>query len=91
MSRILMEIDSPLARELAEYEILREDLNMSLATFTLWFEKYAPDRHNLPPEQKLIGQSLFRDATVMFIGCFDKKAPASIAPEVVYNKSDGSL
>ena len=73
---ILKEIKTPFARELAEYELLMKDIEAAHDALGLWFEKYA-SRKNLSPEQILIGQSLFRDFIVMFVGCFDKR-PRSI-------------
>ena len=37
---IFKEITAPLARELAEYALLRLDLKSALNGLTLWFEKY---------------------------------------------------
>ena len=78
---------TPLARELAEYQLLMKDLEAAHAALKLWFEKYA-SRKDLTPEQILIGQSLFRDSIVMFVGCFDKTAPLRLVASDIYKTTN---
>jgi hypothetical protein len=87
----LKELTTPLARELAEYILLQEDLRACLATTTLWFAKYAGRKDELSDEERLMGLSLFRDSIVMFVGCFDKSAPLSLRAEDVYEVENGGL
>jgi hypothetical protein len=79
---ILKKLDTPLAKELAENYILRDDMRTSIATLTLWTEKFA----EIPTgtESGLIGQSLFRDAIIQFVGCFDKTSPFPLSAKAIY-------
>lgn len=80
---VLKEIKSPLATELAEYQVLIKDLVAAYAALDLWFNKYASLRGGTA-EDTLISQALFRDSIVMFVGCFDKTAPLSLPVSDIY-------
>jgi hypothetical protein len=88
---ILKEISTPLAKELAEFALLQNDLKASHDAFALWFTKYAGRHHQLTAEEVLISQSLFRDSLVMLTGCFDKTAPLSLSASDVYGSTKGGL
>jgi hypothetical protein len=78
----LKRLDTPEAKELAEYYLLQHDMHTSIAAMRLWHEKYAEkDRQT---EEGLIGQSLFRDAIVQIAGCFDPTAKIRLSAEKIY-------
>jgi len=84
----LKALSFPLAVELAEATLLRQDMRASLSAMKLWCEKYSKlEKPTL--EEMTIRQSLFRDAIVQFIGCFDKTAPFSLSKDEVYKGTDG--
>ena len=83
----LKAIDTALAKEYAESLILQHDMRTSLAAMNLWKEKFASQE---APEESLLAQSLFRDAIVQFVGCFDKTAQFPLLAEEVYkDNADG--
>ncbi|QWG20611.1 hypothetical protein KMZ68_12650 [Bradyrhizobium sediminis] len=77
----LKTLDTALAREYAENLILQQDMQTSLETMKLWHEKYASTTET---EARIIGKSLFRDAIVQFVGCFDKTAQYPLSAEAIY-------
>src|SRR5438552_15692125 len=92
MAEVLKEIQSPLATELAEYILMRQDLQLASNTIKIWFTKYGDlDAITAAQDDLLIGQSLFRDAVVMVISCFDKSAPLRLFPEEIYGSFDGGM
>ena len=92
MAEVLKEIQSPLATELAEYILMRQDLQLASNTIKIWFTKYGDlDAITAAQDDLLIGQSLFRDAVVMVISCFDKSAPLRLFPAAfAVNTSSGT-
>jgi hypothetical protein len=78
-----------LAKELAENYVLQHDMHTSLATIKLWFEKYAEKSRQT--EEGIIGQSLFRDAIIQFVGCFDKTAPFPLSPDKIYGHDPSGI
>jgi hypothetical protein len=68
----IRELNSPLARELAELELLLYDIESAFHQITLWRGQFAP-RGSMPREEKALSLALFRDAIVQFVGCFDKR------------------
>lgn len=77
----LKALDTALTKEYAENLILQQDMHTSLETMKLWHEKYASATD---PEARIIGKSLFRDAIVQFVGCFDKTAQYPLSAEAIY-------
>jgi hypothetical protein len=75
--------------ELAEYMLLLLDLQSSMAAIKIWHEKYADDPKS--QENQIVSTSLFRDAIVQFVGCFDKSAKFRLKPEEIYRDDDGAL
>jgi hypothetical protein len=83
---ILRKLNTPLAHEVAEHVLLQEDMKSSLDAMRLWSEKYA---ERLPgTEEGIIGKSLFRDAIIQFVGCFDKSAKYPLSPDDVYGPTN---
>jgi len=89
--RELRELTSPLARELAEYTILRNDLHDSFQMMKLWFEKYAGQQDNQTAEERLIALSLFRESIILFVGCFDESARTHLSASDIYKDEDGGM
>jgi hypothetical protein len=84
----IRELNSPLARELAELELLLYDIESAFHQIMLWRGQFAP-RLSMPREQKALSLALFRDAIVQFIGCFDKKAEFHLRKEDIYGEPGG--
>src|SRR4051812_44117392 len=83
-------LNIPEAVELAEAALVRHDLRSSFLALKLWAEKFHPIQ-NTSPEEKTIGLSLFRDAIVTFVACFDANHRFQIPINEVYRKVDGGL
>ena len=85
-------MQTPLAKELAEYWLLENDLFSAHDTLAIWFDKYSiREVSELTKEEKLISQSLFRDAIIMFVGCFDNSAPLKLSPEDIYGSIENGV
>ena len=84
----LKALDTPLANEYAENLILQQDMRTSLEAMKLWHEKYASTTEL---ESRVIGKSLFRDAIVQFIGCFDKTAQYPLSAEAIYGHDPNGM
>lgn len=84
----LKALDTALAKEYAENLILQQDMRTSLEVMKLWHEKYASATE---PEARVIGKSLFRDAIVQFVGCFDKTAQYPLSVEAIYGHDPNGL
>ncbi len=80
--RPLRQVDTPLAKELAEYILIQKDLQGAIAAMTLWHESYAEQPVDTP--QRLIGTSLFRDSIVQFVACFDPSSSHPLSAEEIY-------
>jgi hypothetical protein len=89
MDNVLKRLDTPLAKELAESYILQHDMKTSIRILQIWQEKFAEKATG--SEERLIGQSLFRDAIVQFVGCFDKTASFPLSAEAIYGHDPNGL
>jgi hypothetical protein len=78
----LKRLDTPLAKKLAETLVLQRDMQRSLDAIELWHAKYAEKEPGT--EDAIIGQSLFRDAIILFVGCFDKSAEFPLSANDIY-------
>jgi hypothetical protein len=86
-SPILREIDSPLAKELGEIQLITQDIETAFRAIDLWRKKYAP-KTAMTPKERTVCLALFRDAVVQFVGCFDKNSKYSLRKESVYTTDD---
>jgi hypothetical protein len=68
---MVKEFDSPTTTALAEMILLRADLQITQATMTLLIEKYSGD-YAEGTDNYIIASSLYRDAIVRFMSCFEK-------------------
>ena len=84
----LKALETALAKEYAENLILQQDMRSSLETMKLWHEKYASTTE---PEARIVGKSLFRDAIVQFVGCFDKTAQFPLSAEAIYGNDPNGM
>lgn len=89
MEAPLRQLDTLQAQELAELYIFQHDMHMAIITLELWHEKYA--EKNSRTEEGLIGQSLFRDAIIQFVGCFDKSARFALSANDIYGRYPNGL
>jgi hypothetical protein len=78
----------PVARELAEMELINNDLNLSLSSLTIWVERYQPAGQKDEKERAIDG-SLFRDGITQFVGCFDRNNAYPLVVETVYPNVGG--
>jgi hypothetical protein len=84
----LKALETALAKEYAENLILQQDMQNSLETMRLWHDKYVSATE---PEARIIAKSLFRDAIIQFVGCFDKTAQFPLSAEAVYGKDANGM
>ena len=81
---ILRRLDTPEAREYAEWCLLELDLQRCLKVAELWKDMdKTSDRE--------VAVSLFRDAVVSFVACFDKNNTVGLDPETVYGPYEGGM
>jgi hypothetical protein len=85
----MRELNTPVAKEYAEFLLLQADMRSALAAIRLWHEKYTGDDQS--PEEATIGLSLVREAIIQFISCFDKKAKYRLVAEDIYAEMEGAL
>lgn len=84
----LRAIDLPIAAELAETLLIQSDLRNCFASLEIWAKTFAPTQAQ-NEETKVILGSLFRDAIVQFVGCFEKtRHPLKV--DEIYAKVEGS-
>lgn len=86
----LKRLNTATANELAELILLQHDIGSCLNAMKLWSERFA-NRDSMSQEEQTIAQSLFRDAIVQFIGCFDRTAKYRLFPDDVYQDIDGGI
>jgi hypothetical protein len=83
------ELDSPLARELGELNLICMDMETTFLAIDLWRVKYVPMK-DMTSTERTVALALFRDAVVQFVGCFDRTAEFSLQKEDIY-KTDREL
>lgn len=86
---LLRDTGLPVAVEIAEWMLTRNDLSNSLASLTLWSKVYGPVNDPNQPDAQTIAGSLFRDAITQFVGCFDEKNAFPLVVETVYPSVEG--
>jgi hypothetical protein len=84
----LKALETPLAKQYAENLLLQKDMKDSLAAMEVWQRRFAS---SADPEERLIGASLFRDAIVQFVGCFDKTAVFPLSAEAIYGHDPNGM
>jgi hypothetical protein len=83
-------IDHPVTEALGEALLLQKDIQTSIDAINIWHDYYAekPDRTSI---DKIIELSLFRDAVVQFIGCFDKSNKYRLDETEIYGADPNGL
>ncbi len=81
---IVRRLDTPEARRYAEWCLLELDLNRCLHIARLWKQVDSDG-------DKEIAVSLFRDAVVSFIACFDKTNPVTLDAQILYRDYQGGM
>jgi hypothetical protein len=84
-------LNTPLAREFAEALLVQHDMRLSLEAMKLWGEKYAGADPEKDKEGSIICGSLFRDAVIQFVGCFDESAKFHLSAEAIYGHDPNGL
>jgi len=85
----MLELTSPIAKELTEYILLQHDIKASHASLTVWFKRFCGPSDEKEPDDAVIGASVFRDSIIMFMGCFDRSAPLFLDEAEVYKTTLG--
>lgn len=84
----LKALETPLAKEYAENLLLQNDMQGALATMECWQRRFASSSDR---EERLIAASLFRDAIIQFVGCFDKTAQFPLSADEIYGGDPDEL
>jgi hypothetical protein len=87
-SLVALETGLPVARELAEMLLIKNDLTNSLTSLTIWTENYSA-KGDQDPRARAINGSLFRDGITQFVGCFDSKNDVPLVVETVFPDVEG--
>ena len=82
-------LDTSEARQYAEWELLVYDLKYALRRAELWKAKM--DRRAEAGEDIELATSLFRDAVISVVACFDETLPVHIDPNAVYSAVPGGI
>lgn len=82
--RPVRRLDTPEAREYAEWCLLVQDLERCLRVARLWKEKDEAGDVD-------VAVSLFRDAVVSLISCFEKPNTVSLDAQALYGRYDGGV
>ena len=81
--------NTPTARKFAEWTLLAGDLEYALRRAILWNELANTDAKSENTLEILV--SVFRDAVITFVSCFDNKLSASLDPKVAYAATSGGV
>ena len=82
-------VNTPAARRYSEWTLLVHDLEYALTRARLWKEAAtAPSPGESPAG---VAASLFRDAVISFVSCFDKANPVHLDPAVAFGTLDGAV
>jgi hypothetical protein len=84
----LKQLDTPAAKELAETILLQLDINSSISAMQIWTSKNTPNEEQ-SADDATICESLFRDAIIQFVGCFDKSAKYPLIRDEIYGAANG--
>ena len=82
-------VNSPTARLYSEWTLLVHDLEYTLSRARLWKEMATADPLSDPAAEVTV--SLFRDAVISFVSCFDKQLFVYLNPAVALGTLDGGL
>ncbi len=84
---VMKHLTFPEARSLEDLCVLRTDLEISLKAMTLYFDKFHQTGATFDPriDEHVISMSLYRDAIILYTGCFSKTDESKLKPEAVYD------
>jgi hypothetical protein len=78
---LLRALETPLAKEYAENLLLQIDMRNCLDVLKLWQDRYAG---RAEPDERVVAASLFRDAIMLFVGCFDPTSKYPLSAQDIY-------
>lgn len=82
-------VNSPTARLYSEWALLVHDLEYALSKARLWKEIATTESRGESPSG--VSVSLFRDAVISFVSCFDKQLPVRLDCSAALGSLDGAL
>ena len=82
-------VNTPAARSYAEWTLLVQDLGYALSRARLW--KEAALAASRDESRAGVAVSLFRDAVISFVSCFDRQTPVHLHPAVAFGSLDGAV
>ena len=81
-------LNSHAARLYSEWTLLVQDLEYALKRAHLWKKLVTAESEGDTGAQ--VSVSVFRDAVISFVSCFDRQQPAYLDPAVVFGQLDGA-
>ena len=82
-------LNTPAARSYVEWTLLVHDRDYALSRARLWREAATASAPGDSPPG--VAVSLFRDAVISFVSCFDKQVPVHLDPAHVFAALDGAV
>ena len=82
-------VNTPAARSYAEWTLLVQDLGYALSRARLW--KEAALAASRDESRAGVAVSLFRDAVISFVSCFDRQTPVHLDPAVAFGSLNGAV
>lgn len=82
-------VNTPAAKLYYEWTLLVHDLEYALSRARLW--KGTVKAESLGESTAGVAVSLFRDAVISFVSCFDKQVPVHLDPAVAFGRLEGAL
>ena len=81
-------VNTPAAKLYSEWTLLVHDLEYALSRAHLWKETVKAESLGESPAR--VAVSLFRDAVISFVSCFDKQVPVHLDPAVAFGTLEGA-
>ena len=81
-------VNTPAAKSYSEWTLLVHDLEYALSRVRLW--KATANAESLGESPAGVAVSLFRDAIISFVSCFDKQIPVHLDAAAVFRTLDGA-
>lgn len=83
---ILKALSGPQAEQLEDLLVLSMDLKLAVRAMALHFDRFNIGATFIDPDDDghIISMSLFRDAIILFTGCFSTSDKTKLRPEAVY-------
>ncbi len=87
-SHVIRTMETSEAQTFAEWYLLVDDLQYCLQVAKLWKDKVAEQPESGKNDSSA---SLFRDAVISFMACFDPAAPVRLDPQKIYQNIPGGI